>query len=353
MHQPRRWQRRRKGKANMETLVSIVILTKNSFGVVQRLVTAIQDQEFQHPYELIFMDNQSSDDTVAYLQSIPHLRKRIIPVAEGRFSHSGTRMQAAREAQGKIVVFFTDDIVPIGRDFLKRLTAPVLSGQSAAAYGVWQINPQWHDPVDAYLHNNWFQDHDDFVEPIPAYCWEKFPPELRRRLSNFDNCSSCLDRETLLRLQFPPVPYGEDMLFARKMILNGLRVALVKEAKFFHWHKVKASYMFRRMCIDSHLSVQEFNIYYVSRLRGVIKAIVLRVVHRTFIAFFKIRMPLSKKIYWSWYNARILSADFFGKFAGILTAEAAAKGLSPLKKKLFKKKTRILAEIDQKSILRY
>lgn len=337
----------------METLVSIVILTRNSFGVVQRLVTAIQDQEFQHPVELIFMDNHSTDGTVAYLQSIPHLRKRIIPVPEGEFSHSGTRMQAAREAQGKIVVFFTDDVVPIGRDFLAKLTAPVLTGQAVAACGVWQIHPQWHDPVDAYLHNDWYRNHDDFVEPIPAYCWEKFPPQLRRRLSNFDNCSSCLDRETLLRLQFPPVPYGEDMLFARKLILNGQRVALVKEAKFFHWHKVKPSYMFRRMCIDSHLSVQEFNIYYVSRLRGVIKAIILRVLQRTFIAFFRIRMPLGKKFYWSWYNARLLSADFFGKFAGILTAEMAGKGFSPLKKKLFAMKTRIIAEIEQKSILRY
>ena len=135
--------------------------------------------------------------------------------------------------------------------------------------------------------------------------------------------------------------------------MNGQRIALVKEARFFHWHKVKPSYMFRRMCIDSHLSAQEFNIYYVSRLRGVIKAIVLRVAHRTFIAFFKIRMPLSRKIYWSWYNARILSADFFGKFAGILTEETAAKGFSPLKRKLFRAKNRIIEEIERKSILRY
>ena len=337
----------------METLISIVILTRNSMGVVQRLVTAIQDQDFLHPFELIFMENNSSDGTLEYLQSLPFLRKRIIPVKEGEFSHSGTRMQAAREAQGKTVVFFTDDIVPIGRDFLAQLTEPVLAGRAAAAYGVWQIHPQWHDPVDAYLHNYWYRGFDDIVEPVPAYCWEKFPPELRRRLSNFDNCSSCLDRETLLRLQFPSVPYGEDMLFARKLILNGCRVAQVKEAKFYHWHKVSPGYMFRRMCIDSHLSVQEFNIYYVTRLRGVIKAIVTRVLQRTYIAFFKIRMPLAKKFYWSWYNARILSADFFGKFAGTLTAETAAKGFSPLKKKLFRMKMQILKEIDQKSIRRY
>jgi len=337
----------------MTTEISIVILTRNSLGVVERLIEAIRAQEFNLPFELLFMENNSSDGTLEYLQAIRDMPVRIIPVGEGTFSHSGTRMAAARLATGKAVVFFTDDVVPIGRDFLQKLTAPVLDNRAAAAYGVWQINPEWHDPVDAFLHNGWHESFDAFVEPIPDYCWEKFSPELRRRLCNFDNCASCIDRATLLRLGFPPVAYGEDMLFARQLIRGGLRVAQAKEARFYHWHKVKPGYMFRRMCYDSYLSVKEFNIFYVSRLRGVLKAIVLRSLQRTFIAFFKIRMPLGRKFYWSWYNARILSADFFGKFAGILTAETAAKGFSPLKRRLFAAKTRIVAEIEEKSILRY
>ena len=337
----------------MAVLVSILILTKNSFPVIRRLVDAILTQDFPFPFELIFMDSNSSDGTVDYLQAIPYPRKRIITVPAGKFSHSGTRMQAAEAATGNILVYFTDDVVPIGPDFLSKLTAPVREGLVAAAYGVHQINREWHDPVDAYLHNDWYKGYDDIVEPISQFCWQKFPPELRRRLSNFDNCASCINRDALLRLRFPPVSYGEDMFLARKLILNGFRVAQVKDAKFYHWHKVKFGYMFRRMCVDSHLSLQEFNIQYVRRMRGVLKAIIIRIIHRTFIAFFKIKMPLSKKIYWSCYNARILSADFLGKYCGVLNAEMAAKNFSPLKKKLFRLKTRIIEEIDQKSIGRY
>ncbi len=337
----------------MEPVVSIVILTCNSLGVVERLVAALRAQDSAPPHEILFMDNASSDGTREYLGSLSDLPARIIDVEKGKFSHSLTRMEAARAARGRAVVFFTDDIVPIGRDFLARLTAPVLQGRAAAAYGVWQIHPEWHDPVDAYLHNGWYRGFDDIVEPIPAYCWEKFPPELRRRLCNFDNCASCIDRATLLRLEFPPVPYGEDMLFARRLILSGGRVAQVKEALFHHWHKVTPSYMFRRMCYDSYLSAREFDIHYVSRLRGVIKAIVLRSLQRTYLAFFKVRMPLGKKIYWSAYNIRTLSADFFGKFAGVLTAETAKRGFSPLKRKLYAAQRRIVREIEEKSILRY
>ena len=337
----------------MDPVISIVILTRNSLGVVERLLAALRAQDFADPYEILFMDNASSDGTREFLESLSDLPARIIDVEAGKFSHSLTRMAAARAAHAKTVVFFTDDIVPINRDFLAQLTAPVLQGRAAAAYGVWQIHPQWHDPVDAYMHNDWYRGFDDIVEPISAYCWEKFPPELRRRLCNFDNCASCFDRATLLRLEFPPVPYGEDMLFARKLILNGERVAQVKDALFHHWHKVRWSYMFRRMCYDSYLSVKEFDIYYVTRLRGVLKAIALRSLQRTYFAFFKVRMPLTKKFYWSGYNIRTLSADFFGKFAGVLTAETANKGFSPLKKKLYAAKTRIVREIEEKSILRY
>ncbi|MBN2346772.1 MAG: glycosyltransferase family 2 protein [Candidatus Aminicenantes bacterium] len=341
------------GHGQVKPRVSIVILTKNSLGVVERLLEALGQQEFTPPCEYIFMDNDSSDGTREYLQELPLPRKRVIAVATGRFSHSGTRMEAAGSAAGDVLVFFTDDVVPIGRDFLERLTAPVLEGRAAAAYGVWQIHPRWHDPVDAYLHNGWHRGFDEVVEPISAYCWKKFPPELRRRLSNFDNCASCIDRRTLLEVGFPAVPYGEDMLFARALIRGGRRVAQAKEAMFYHWHKVSPGYMFRRMCYDSHLSVKEFDIYYVTRLRGVIKAIVLRALQRTWIAFFKVRLPLAKKFYWSWYNARTLAADFFGKFAGILTEETASRGFSPLKRRLYAAKRRIVEEIEEKSILRY
>jgi rhamnosyltransferase len=337
----------------MEVLVSIVVPTRNSLPLIRRLVDAILNQNVPFRFELVFMENSSDDGTVEYLHAIPHPDKRIITIAKGQFSHSGTRMLAAEAAAGQIMVYFTDDAVPIGQQFLANLTAPVRAGLAAAAYGVHQINHEWHDPVDAFLHNEWYERYDDIVEPISQFCWDKFTPDVRRRLSNFDNCASCIHRETLLKMRFPSVAYGEDMFFARQLILNGFRVAQVKDAKFYHWHKVKFGYMFRRMCVDAHLSLQHFDIRYVNRLRGVIKAIVIRTLHRTYIAFFKIRMPLSRKIYWSCYNARVLSADFLGKYCGTIDADMAARRFSPLKKKLFHLKTRILEETEQRSIGRH
>jgi glycosyltransferase involved in cell wall biosynthesis len=331
---------------------SIVILSKNSTGVIENLVNKLLEQDFDEEYEVIFMDNSSTDGTVEYLESTPFKHKKIFNVAEGEFSHSGTRMRGAKEAVGKTVMFFTDDIIPIGTDFLAELTKPLREGKALATYGVCQVNPEACDPIDAFIHNNWWQGMYDVVEPVPEFCWNHFTPELRRRLCNFDNCSSAIDRELLLDLEFPPAPYGEDMLFAKKLILNGYKVAISKGAKFFHWHKVSFSYLMKRMCIDQHLSIPEFGIYYIRRKLGVIKAIVKRVLHRTFVAFFKLKIPFHKKFYWTFYNIKTLTADFIGKYMGVLD-ENSIKGFSPLNKRLYKRKQEIVDSIYKKSIKRY
>jgi|Deesub1362B_J571_1020462.scaffolds.fasta_scaffold00387_5 rhamnosyltransferase len=339
-------------------MFSIVILTKNSLNVVNNLIETILSQNFQYNYEIIFMDNNSTDGTLEYLENIKKRAKnfevKIIHVPENEFSHSTTRMKAAQLAKGKFIIFFTDDVIPIGKDFLENLTRPVREGKAAASYGVFQIGGnKLYDPIDAYLHNKWYLDYDDVSEPISLYCWSKLSPQTRRKLSNFDNCASCIDREILLKIKLPGVPYGEDMTFAKRLILNNYRVALVKNAKFYHWHKVKFGYILKRMCIDQDLSIREFDLYYVSRLLGVFKNIIIRILHRTYIGLFKIKAPIFKKIYWIFYNAKILTADFVGKYIGTLNEDRARGLFYPLKRRLLKLKYDILNEINQKSLLRY
>ncbi len=340
--------------ANPAFDLTVVIPVRNSLPVVPRLIEALRMQDFSGRMEWIFTDNASSDGTRAYLEGLPIPDIRILDVPEGTFSHSGTRMRAAEEARAPIVVFLTDDIVPAAVDFLTELTRPVREGKAVAAYGVCQVHPQWHDPIDAYLHNRWPDKMADLSEPLTPYVWPLLSPDLRRRLCNFDNCASCFDQKTLLEIRFPAVPYGEDMLLAKELLLTGHSIALARNALFYHWHRVRFGYLFRRMCIDQAVSIPAFDIYYVRKLRSVLKAIVLRIVHRTWIALFKLRgVPLSGRIYWAAYNARTLTADFMGKYAGTLEKDVLGRRFAWLDRMLYKKKMAIVEEIEKKSILRY
>ncbi|MCK4836590.1 MAG: glycosyltransferase family 2 protein [Candidatus Aminicenantes bacterium] len=336
-----------------DVIFSLVITTKNSLGVIERLVEILLNQDFNSPYEMIFMDNNSTDGTVDYLEKAGFQYQQIINVPEGQFSHSRTRMKAAELAKGQIILFFTDDIIPVGTNFLSNLTRPLVDKKASSTYGVFQIDERTADPIDAYIHNDWHKTIKDISGPVSSEEWDSASPEEKRRLCNFDNCASCIDRDVLLKIRFPDVPYGEDMFFAKRMILNNHRIAISRQAKFFHWHKMSFGYLLKRMCIDQHLSKDEFQIYYIRSKFKVVVAILKRVVHRTLIALFKLKIPFKDKIYWIFYNIKILTADFIGKYMGTLTEDVELKRFSIIDKKLYKKKKMIIKSIYEKSIIRY
>ncbi len=332
--------------------VSIVILTCDSVGVVERLVDALLAQEDAPSYEVLFMDNASADGTVEYLEGLPIAAKRIVDVPKGEFSHSGTRMRAAELATGRVMVFFVDDIVPIGPHFLRDLTAPVLSGEFPAAYGVFQIHPDEHDPIDAHLHNLWFENLETPVGPVSEFAWRWLPGAARRQICNFDNCSSAVERQLLLEVRFPNVNYGEDMTLAKRLLWRGHRILMVKTARFYHWHRSSFSYVLKRMCVDADLTRREFDHVIVKRKLGVVRAVGIRVLHRTWVGLFKLRIPFGRRLRSIAYNAKVLTADFIGKYIGNLRAEEIG-AFAPIDRRLLRLKQSILGEVEAKSVKRY
>ena len=332
--------------------LSIVILTCDSVGVVDRLVDALLAQRETPSYEVLFMDNASVDGTVEYLEGLPIEHKRIINVPKGEFSHSGTRMRAAELATGRAMVFFVDDIVPIGPHFLRDLTAPVLSGEFPACYGVFQIHPEEHDPIDAHLHNLWFENLETPVGPVSEFAWRWLPGAARRQICNFDNCSSVVDREVLLEVRFPDVNYGEDMTLAKRLLWRGERILMVKTARFYHWHRSSFSYVLKRMCIDADLTRREFGHVIVKRKLGVVRAAGIRILHRAWVGLFKLKIPLRRRLASIAYNAKVLTADFIGKYIGNLRADEIGP-VAPIDRRLLAYKRRLLGEVEAKSVKRY
>jgi rhamnosyltransferase len=337
----------------MKPEFSIIIPTKNSVGIIDQLIEALKNQDFNHPFEIIFLVTQSTDGTEDYLKKKPIRNMRIIPIPASEFNHSKTRMKGVEIARGNFVIFFTEDIIPIGKDFLTELTAPVTNGTASASYGVYQTDPENADPVQAYLNNNWYESFPDLVMPISPSEWESMSGMERRLACNFDNCASCIERNLLIKLHFPDVPYGEDMFFAKRLLLNNQRIALAKNAKFYHWHNMSFGYFLKRMCLDQHLSLGEFGVTYVRNKWIMIWSIKIRILHRILITLFLIPLPIQKKFYWIRYHVKILTADFLGKYIGGLTDSGTSKWYNFIDQRLFQLKKQILQEISIRSIPRY
>jgi hypothetical protein len=153
-------------------------------------------------------------------------------------------------------------------------------------------------------------------------------------------------------VRFPAVNYGEDMTLAKRLLWRGHRILMVKTARFYHWHRSSFSYVLKRMCIDADLTRREFDHVIVKRKLGVVRAVGTRVLHRTWVGLFKLRIPLGRRLRSIAYNAKVLTADFLGKYIGNLREEEIGP-LAPIDRRLLRLKRRILGEIEAKSVKRY
>ncbi|RFB38196.1 glycosyltransferase family 2 protein [Brevibacillus sp. VP] len=84
--------------------LSIVILTRNGLPFTKMCVESIK--KHTNDYELIFVDNGSTDGTISYLNSLPHAV--VISNGENRGFAAGNN-QGFRKARGKYIVMLNND----------------------------------------------------------------------------------------------------------------------------------------------------------------------------------------------------------------------------------------------------
>jgi glycosyltransferase involved in cell wall biosynthesis len=87
--------------------ISVVIPARNESLVVRRCLTALQRQNFSHAYEVIVVDNASTDPTSSIANQFPVRVIREDKVGQLQAKHCGVLA-----AQGEIVVVLDADCVP-------------------------------------------------------------------------------------------------------------------------------------------------------------------------------------------------------------------------------------------------
>lgn len=91
--------------------ISVVIATRNRSSSLSRLINELSAQVDAPPFEVIVGDNGSSDDTPKVVKNARN-RLQIHYVREERPGKSRALNAALRIAQGKLIVFTDDDVVP-------------------------------------------------------------------------------------------------------------------------------------------------------------------------------------------------------------------------------------------------
>ena len=95
----------------MLNMWSIVIPTYNRLPILQKCLQAMEAQDFTQPYEIVVVDDGSTDGTVEFLQShtneFPHV-KLFLQNHEGAAIARNTGIDLA---QGETIVFIDSDLV--------------------------------------------------------------------------------------------------------------------------------------------------------------------------------------------------------------------------------------------------
>jgi len=94
-----------------QKLVSIIMLTWNALEYTQKCIRSIQDYT-HYPYEVVFVDNGSSDGTVEYLRKIvkEHPNYKLIDNQENKGFAAGNN-QGVKLASGKYIMLLNNDVL--------------------------------------------------------------------------------------------------------------------------------------------------------------------------------------------------------------------------------------------------
>lgn len=206
-------------------MLSVIIPTLNAESCLAGLLDSLRRQTV--PAEIVVIDSSSSDRTVELARSLAD-RTLVIPRSE--FDHGGTRNRAALEAKGDILVFLTQDALPVNEYFLAELTSP-LSGEVAASYG------RQRAALGASVIEKFARGFN-----YPAYDIIKSKDDIARlgiKAFFFTNVCSAVRRDKFMEAGcFPAqIILNEDMVLAAKLILSGYKIAYCSKAEVYHSHK--------------------------------------------------------------------------------------------------------------------
>jgi rhamnosyltransferase len=229
----------------MSESISIVIPTLNGAETLPAVLDAIARQRIDVPVETLAVDSGSTDGTVALLQ---RSCVDVVTIPAQTFDHGLTRNLALARASGDLVVLLVQDAVPVSDDWLATLTAPFRTDELLAGTFARQEPRPNADQITRRYHASYLaasprgrvvaiESPDDFA---------KLSPQQRLDRCTFDNVCSCVRRSVWQRHPFRATPIGEDIGWAKDVLLAGHRLAYVPDAVVLHSHHRSARYEFWR-----------------------------------------------------------------------------------------------------------
>lgn len=201
--------------------VTIAVLTYNGDAHLRRVLAAIEAQRFDGAVDTLVIDSGSRDETLSIVAEHPGVRLHTIPNSE--FGHGRTRNLAVQLATGEFIAFLTQDAVPIGDRWLHELILPMMDDDRIVAVMGKQVPRAGCFPLLKYEIERVFAGFGPDIGTTVFRHGEFVQDEGVLSAIAFYSDVNSAARTAFLRDQIPyrDVPYAEDQLFGRDLVLAG------------------------------------------------------------------------------------------------------------------------------------
>ena len=222
-------------------LVSVVMRSHNDAPFIGTTLVRLSSQDLPGGFEIVSIDDHSSDGTAERLALQPEIR-RISP-PDGPYFPGRTLNAAVRHCLGEFVVFNNADAIPQGGDYLARLVAPLQEDP-----GVCAVYGQQIPRPDA----EWLVRKDyrrAFGDGRIAATWGFF----------FSLASAAIRRADLLAHPFDErIRYSEDVEWAWRAVQRGGRIRYAADAVAEHSHNYSFAELRRRFYNEGYANGRIF-----------------------------------------------------------------------------------------------
>jgi rhamnosyltransferase len=226
-------------------LVSIALVTRNGAATLPPLLDALARQRVDFPVEIVAVDSGSTDGSAELLaRSVD----RFTTISPETFNHGLTRNLAIEQSRGDLVVLIVQDALPATDSWLAELTRPLLADAAlAGTFARQSARPDASAIAREYLGRALAASGaSTTLPPLTREELAALAPMDRLLRCTFDNVCSCIRRSVWSAIPFRETPIGEDIEWAKEVLLAGYRLEFVAPAVVIHSHDRSPSSEFAR-----------------------------------------------------------------------------------------------------------
>lgn len=210
--------------------VDVLIPTYHSDEKLDRLLTMLYQQTMK-PGRVIILHTVEEEGQEQPLPDIPDSNITVVPISKSSFDHGGTRKYGATLSDADVLLFMTQDAIPVDEYLIENLLKPYEDPQVSATYARQLANDK-SDKIEEYTRN--------FNYPETSFTKSKADLDTIGIKTYFcSNVCASYRRDIYEKIGgfVKKTIFNEDMIMASNMIEAGYKIAYSAEAKVHHSHR--------------------------------------------------------------------------------------------------------------------